>query len=293
MKTTTAMTAIDATVSRPRTKATAESAITARTVRMMVIWSDFVIVSVSRTASPYRPKVKDGLRSPRDRRNLRIGRSRLLSRARAVPEPELMKTALATGLASLLLAGAANAQSARPTLDRFFPVGEDFCFGRAYDAAHLGRNPKQSVTAIHVGGRNAQRSAPSPGNREATTAGNVYVTLTVRFRDTPSPRTWPGSCFEEGSDAIRCKIYPPRNQDTIVQGLTMRQDGAGATIEAMGDWKTFRRAADRDDNDLGRANAARDDRLFRVTRLPAAACSLSNAYWSAKGATAKLLGALP
>jgi hypothetical protein len=200
---------------------------------------------------------------------------------------------LAAAITLLLFIDQASAQSERAVLDQFFPVGKDFCLGRVYDPAHLNKNPRQSVTAIFLGGRNAQRSSANPGkagDNEPTTAGNVFVTLTVRFRGKPSPRIWPGACFEAGTDAIRCKIYPPRNQDTLVQELTLRRKGSGVAMEASGDWQVFRRAAD---SDLEMPEAAHAEKLFSLAPLHLSACLLSKDYWAADGATAKLLRALP
>jgi hypothetical protein len=208
-------------------------------------------------------------------------------------KPRAMRPFFAAAVALLLFIDQASAQSARPVLDRLFPVGKDFCLGRIYDAAHLRKNPRQTVTAIFLGGRNAQRSSTNPGkagDNEPTTAGNVFVTLTVRFSDNPSPRTWPGACFEEGADAIRCNIYPSRNQDILVQELTIRREGSGVAMEASGDWQVFRRATD---SAAEMPEVAREERLFRLAPLLLSACPISKGYWTAKGATAKLLRALP
>jgi hypothetical protein len=201
----------------------------------------------------------------------------------------LLPASVALAAGALVWSASAWGQS-QPLLDTLFPAGEDFCFGRTYDAAHLARNPKQTVKAIFVGGRNAQRTAAEPGPRgdiQADGQGRVYVSLAVSFRD--GSRVWSGVCLEETPGTVGCKILPHRNRDSVEQGLMLRQADTGLTVEAEGDWAHFRAAVD--DDQAGKA--APDDRLFRVARLPVSACSLSRAHWSPKGATAKFLSDFP
>lgn len=198
-------------------------------------------------------------------------------------------TYLGIVLALFVWSPPAGGQSSRPLLDAFFPVGKDFCFGRTYDAAHLSRVTRQTVKAIFIGGRNAQRtaSAPEQGKDDASAIGKVYVSLAVTFRD--SARSWSGVCFEETAGTVNCKILPHRNRDSVEQGLTLRQAGQDLAVEAVADWEKFRQAVDDD----GSGNAAPDDRLFRVARLPLSACRLNRALWSPRGATDKFLSDFP
>lgn len=206
------------------------------------------------------------------------------------PSDRLLSTSVV--LAAIVLVGfvPVQAQTLRPLMDAFFPAGKDFCFGRTYDAAHLARNPKQTVKAIFIGGRNAQRTAMEAGPRgdaKADGQGRAYVSLAVSFRD--GSRVWSGVCLEETPGTIGCKILPHQNRDSVEQGLTLRQAGTGLIVEATGDWAHFRTAVDDDSAGM----VAPDDRLFRLARLPISSCRLSRVHWSSKGATAKFLSDFP
>jgi len=186
----------------------------------------------------------------------------------------------------MLLVSPISAQS----IEEIFPVGQDFCLGRIYTAAHLASHPKQTVMSIFIGGRNAHGSAGEPassGKDKTGVGGKVYISLAVRFRD--EFRTWSGVCTDNSRGATGCKILPHRNQDSIEQGLTLRKAGTGLTVEASGDWKYFKAAVD----GAGGGDVAPDDRLFSVARLPVSACKLSPTHWSPKGATAKFLADFP
>ncbi len=180
----------------------------------------------------------------------------------------------------LLSIGLTRARANEDVKERFIPAGRGFCYGRTYDAAHLARNPRQMVVAIHIGGRNAGRSPDVPDNR--------YATTTVRFRDSSKPRTWPGLCYIRDG-ALQCGLIPHQQQDTVEQALYFRPDAAGLTLEAVGDWKGFRVATA--ESGIGPPAAA--DRFFRVSKLPVAACRLPAEYWSTRGPTRKLLDTMP
>jgi len=51
-----------------------------------------------------------------------------------------------------LVTNSVCAQSAISGLDEYFPAGTDFCYGRIYDALHLRKNLKQTVTALFLAG---------------------------------------------------------------------------------------------------------------------------------------------
>lgn len=61
-----------------------------------------------------------------------------------------MKRSRRLPLAAVLVATlSASGGSAEPPFAAFFPQGENACWGRTYDAAHLTRHPNQKVKAIH------------------------------------------------------------------------------------------------------------------------------------------------
>ncbi|HRJ68387.1 MAG TPA: hypothetical protein PK812_02175 [Beijerinckiaceae bacterium] len=197
-------------------------------------------------------------------------------------------------LAVLTLAVTAAAAHEAPDLDRMFPVGGDFCFARAYDAAHMAKHPRQVVRAIQVMGRNAHRTAAAPGEtaQERTVPGlNVRASLRVTFRD-GAVRDWPGTCHEDGDlpgHPAVCRFVPARNPDTLEFGLRLKRTGAAVDAVAFGDIGRFRRALD-EGSDRRRDS---DDRVFRLHASTSATCAFPAKYWSARGATRALEIALP
>jgi hypothetical protein len=191
-----------------------------------------------------------------------------------------------------LVTNSACAQSAISGLDEYFPAGTDFCYGRIYDALHLRKNLKQTVTALFLGGRNAQRRAPHGGesNAAVVTDQTVYVTLTVHFRERPAVQTWPGVCNTNDANEVHCSIIPHKDRDSVDQGLTIRRDAAGYSLAVTSDWQVFRNPPA---DSVGIDPVAYYDRVFHVQKLPVSSCKLSSRYFSSKGATDVLLGSLP
>jgi hypothetical protein len=191
-----------------------------------------------------------------------------------------------------LVTNNARAQSANLGLDGYFPAGTDFCYGRIYDAVHLRKNLKQTVTALFLGGRNAQRRAPHAGesNAAVVTDKTVYVTLTVHFRERPLVQTWPGVCNTNDANGVHCSIIPHKDQDTVDQGLSISGDMAGYTLAVTSDWQIFRNPPA---GSVGIGPVASSDRVFHVQKLPVSSCKLSSRYFSSKGATDVLVGSLP
>ena len=155
--------------------------------------------------------------------------------------------ALAAGLS---LALAAPAAIAAEPLAAHFPPDRPTCYGRAYDAAHLQRNPRQKTVEIVFGA--------------ATRTNSVGDRFYVGFRDRKTPgwratgsadlkcREKDGglSCFGE------CEAYPSRVKPIDARTVELRIE-AGECGE---------------DDRFGP-----DDRVFRLVRLPVDYCA--TAQW--------------
>lgn len=89
---------------------------------------------------------------------------------------------------ALLLALLPVAGSAQPLLESHFPP--DFCWTRAYDAAHLAAHPEQRVAAIGIG----REPVDMPSN-----PGVVPMTLRLRLLGIGEELTAIGYCQTEGA----------------------------------------------------------------------------------------------
>ncbi len=60
-----------------------------------------------------------------------------------------MRASAAIGaMLAVAMSCAASAQERASCLPRHLPLGQEACFGRVYDAAHLRKHPKQRVTEL-------------------------------------------------------------------------------------------------------------------------------------------------
>jgi hypothetical protein len=101
--------------------------------------------------------------------------------------------ALAACAATLSLCSEATAQDAGRMLLDAFPRGEEACYGRVYDAAHLARHPRQRMSAFHL----FKSLTPDPMKEEGyrTPAAEIahdrketgarWLSVLVRFKDKP------------------------------------------------------------------------------------------------------------
>lgn len=201
-----------------------------------------------------------------------------------------MKAAAALTVATLAMSCAAAAQERASPLPEHLPLGQEACFGRVYDAAHLKKHPKQRVTAFHL----FRDFTPDPNKetpqeaRETLVAddgdGGIRVTAYVRFRDRPGLFFNGLHCGSSlNGDKVRCgidcdgggfflkgaaKSLLLENQGFVVVG------GCGASEE------------EEENTDVVKPGA--DDKVFRLDPLPAAQCrALEDSRkptWAALGA---------
>lgn len=151
-------------------------------------------------------------------------------------------------LAAFLVPAAAGAE---PIFDRLTGHGEDPCFARAYDAAHLARHPRQRVTHIHLARERVEVADENRRDRFTVRIGfrlrgdsDRYATLAVC---TPTGRG--ADCLGEGDSG----------EFTLsLSGEALRIDVGRLEVEGE-------RGSSPD-------LAAGDDRVFLMREAPGAAC---------------------
>lgn len=144
--------------------------------------------------------------------------------------------------------------------------GERICFARTYDAAHLAKHPKQTVSAVRF---NLAYVKHDPDQYRKDGQRNYYFQLEVRFRDRPKKTfSTGGDCFP-GDGIIRCSV------ECDGGGVQVRWQKQPETI--LIDLAATGRI--RLDNCGGEENSVEltpgaDDRTFLLTRLRSAACPI-------------------
>ena len=143
--------------------------------------------------------------------------------------------------------------------------GERVCFARNYDAAHLAKHPKQTVSAVKF---LLAYIKHDPDQYRKDGQRNYYFTLEVRFRDRPGKRlTTGGDCFP-GDGVIRCSVEC--DGGGIQVRWSKRPESILVDLASTG----FIRLNDcGGEDESGRAlKPGADDRAFLLTRIGGAAC---------------------
>ena len=173
----------------------------------------------------------------------------------------LLKTAL-PGLILGVLLSLPEPAPARP-LDGHFGSG-DSCYARVYSEEHLRKNSTQRVTEIRFNhfpttfGVNDESGAI----KFNPATGELFFTISVRFRDSEKLYVDGGSCLPDG-DQYRCNIecdgggfvLKDRTKDTI---LLVNQ--SGFSVSGCGG------------EDYREVQPDPDDKVFRLDRLPNLLC---------------------
>lgn len=181
-----------------------------------------------------------------------------------------------------MLAAPAGTASAENAFAPFFPVGENACWGRSYDAAHLAKHPRQKVRAIHFSdpwGKRPHLEIPDeldfldPGG-DRLAKGQTTAELVVERVDMPGVWERKVDCSVTAGK-LRCfgDEDDPRAEAQPFE--VVARDGAlFATLNPPG--LEFAHAPDRARIDRPpsemRLEPGVDDRSFRLERLPAGVC---------------------
>lgn len=205
------------------------------------------------------------------------------ARVKAAAGKATMPALLITSICCLL-AASASAEEAAQTRS-LVETGDDFCFTRSYDAAHMKSHPHQLVSSIRIMARNARYI---DGNK----VGHIATTATVTFRDQKKPLSLYGLCFDnqDRPDRLRCSLVPDDWGDVLVQTIELQPDGQRIRATASSDWLVVR-AGKEPDGPYGKPKT--DDQVFLLDRWPFEACTPSKELWGADGATPALVGRLP
>lgn len=153
--------------------------------------------------------------------------------------------------------------SAIQTLDALFPKGETVCFARTYDAAHLKRHPKQTVTSVRL--MRGFQQVRSDHEREADL---VYSELIVTYRASGARRFLGGaSCRAQEDGTIMCSAdscdggsFPLKREDA---------DTIAIGGQAQSHFTVSGGCGGGEDRSL---TEGEDDRFFRLKRAPMTAC---------------------
>ena len=170
---------------------------------------------------------------------------------------------------------ALQAQEQRTSpLPSHLPLGQEACFGRTYDAAHLKQHPKQRVTSFHL----FRDFTPDPtketpqDTREKMIeddgdGSSILVTAYVRFRDRPGLFFHGLSCNPGAAGGVRCGI------DCDGGGFRLKPAADSLLLEnegfvVIGGCGASEDEAEQSDQVLPGA----DDKVFRLDRKPVAEC---------------------
>jgi hypothetical protein len=186
---------------------------------------------------------------------------------------------VSTGLAMLMWlapfsAGLAQEPPRSSPLPSHMPLGQEACYGRVYDAAHLKKHPKQRVTAFHL----FRDFTPDPNmemppeNHQALIdsdgEGGIRVTAYVRFRDRPGlfyNGMVCGGASEGGK--VRCGI------ECDGGGFTVKGTGKSLLLENEGFVVVGGCGASEDEAEQADfVKPGADDKVFRLDPVPVAQC---------------------
>lgn len=182
------------------------------------------------------------------------------------------------------------AQERASPLPGHLPLGQEACFGRVYDAAHLKAHPRQRVTAFHL----FRDFTPDPNKetpqetRDTLVAedgdGGLRVTAFVRFRDRPG-LFFNGLHCGRSTDGsrVRCGI------ECDGGGFFVKGSGKSLVLENQGFVVIGGCGASEDEAEQADfVKPGADDKLFRLDPLPVAQCrTLEDSrkpVWAALGA---------
>ena len=193
-------------------------------------------------------------------------------------------------LLGLALPQTLHAQEERASpLPSHMPLGQEACFGRTYDAAHLKQHPQQRVTGFHL----FRDFTPDPLKEvpqetrekliEDDGQGGIQITAYVRFRDRPGLFFNGLSCSGNPKDGVRCGI------DCDGGGFGLKGSGDSLLLENQGFVVIGGCGASEDEAaQADYVKPGADDKVFRLDRKPIAECrALEDSrkpIWAALGA---------
>ena len=172
---------------------------------------------------------------------------------------------------------AAQEEEAGSLLLKTFPRGEEVCYGRVYDAAHLARHPRQRMSAFHF----FKSLTPDPLKeegyrdrkgeiaRDRKEAGARWLSVLVRFKDTQGKLYKQEVECQGGPDQFYCR------RDCDGGGFLVRPSSGGLLLSQEPSMQGLRLAAACDPDEEGegaRLDPKEDVTLWALEPLPMSAC---------------------
>ncbi len=170
-----------------------------------------------------------------------------------------------------------TAQEPGAALLSTFPRGEEACYGRVYDAAHLARHPRQAMSAFH----HFKSLTPDPQKEEGYRGRDVeaaldrretssrWLSVLVRFKDQPGRLYRQEVECAGGPDGFAC------GRDCDGGGFTARRSGEKLVLSQDPAFSGLRleSACDADPEGATRRLDPKEDATTWVLhRLPMSAC---------------------
>jgi len=169
--------------------------------------------------------------------------------------------------------GASAAEKASP-LPAHFPLFQEICFGRVYDAKHLASHPKQRVTSIHLfrDFSSDTNSEMPPDDRKSLMEpdgedGRVNVSAYVRLRDRKGVYSNMFSCMKTDKGDVLCGID--------CDGGSTRLKPAGAGLDLLNEGFVVVGGCGGNEEDQANSVYVRpgqDDKSFRLEPQQLNAC---------------------
>jgi hypothetical protein len=184
----------------------------------------------------------------------------------------------------------ASAQERASPLPSHLPLGQEACFGRIYDTAHLKKHPRQRVTAFHLFRDftpDTNKETPQETRKELEDIdgdGGIRVTAYVRFRDRPGLFFNGLHCSRSADGSkVRCGI------DCDGGGFLLKSSGKSLLLENEGFVVVGGcGASEEEEENTDYVKPGADDKVFRLDPLPVAQCrALEDSrkpIWAALGA---------
>jgi hypothetical protein len=171
-----------------------------------------------------------------------------------------------------LVAGSAASQAQTP----IFKAEEEACFGRVYDRAHLAKHPKQKAVSVHVWRSLSERPEAenwTPGQRAEAIRqfkedGQILVDAYVTFRDRKGHFYNTLSC-SVGDDKTKLNCMIDCDGGSFVLEPTKAN---AALLHNNGFVLIGGCGEDVSEHEMVHFSPGDDDKVFRLERMPAAAC---------------------
>lgn len=182
--------------------------------------------------------------------------------------------AIAAAVATIATSSVRAEDRSSPLPDKM-PLAKEACFGRDYDAAHLAAHPRQRVTSLYLfrdfaPDANAEVAYEDPATLRDNDGDNGHINLDayVRLRDRKGVYSNTFSCSRGDGGDVFCAIDCDGGSFRLTSrgdGLELRNEGF-VVVGGCG-------ASETDQSHEEHVQPGADDKTFRLTPRPLAACT--------------------